>query len=103
MKQGFNIRVYAENNQTKLSSVKGKLLDGTIDMKIFIVKDTYEYVAYEFYTGMRLTSGKTEKECIEDVLRRERNIEYWEDGNARIEYNRKMIQDNLNLYGYANK
>ena len=103
-KQKFNIRVYAENDTTKLKEVTGELItEKTLSMKAFIVKNQYDYSVNEFYTGLLLTSGSTKQKAIEDFLKRERNIEFWKNADDRIAYNQKTIEDCIKSYGYANR
>ena len=101
MKTKFNIKT-----SDGLVEVEGKIIPGTLGMKMFIHK-SYKmngYTVSEFYTGMSLTCGEgTIKSTIEDALRRERNETYWPDVNARIQDNKRTVENNLNNSGYANR
>ncbi len=103
-KQKFNIRVHGENETHHLKQVTGELITvPTLGMKAFIVKNKFDYSITEFYTGLKLCTGKTKTEAINIFLECERNAKYFKDVNERIKYNQKLVSDCLEYYGYANR
>jgi hypothetical protein len=100
----FNVRT-----NDGLREVKGELVQGTLGLKMFVYKsyvlglNSHNWTVSEFYTGMSLHYGKTKHEAIENVLKSERNIDYWNDVDERIKYNNDLVNKILADVGYANK